>query len=133
MFDRKMGKHNWISQLESKTLLLLRLIFESQLTRYGNCQFAGHRQNKTGNWVYYKISSIYIRGLKISIQIRSYLYLNDKVIKLNGNIKCLVKAKCILIRGHQVRRKCYSDVPNGNNVKCQLRLQHKPGILVSKE
>ena len=27
----------------------------------------------------------------------------------------------------------YSDVSNANNDKCQLRLQHKPGILVSTE
>ena len=77
--------------------------------------------------------SIYILGLKISIQMRCYLTYNDKVINLNGNIKCLVKAKCILIIGRHVSRKCYSDVLNSNNVKCQLRLQHKPGILVSTE
>ena len=52
-------------------------------------------------------SSIYILGLKMSIQMRCYLYFNDKVIKWNGNIKCLVKPKWILIRGHQVSRKCY--------------------------
>ena len=75
-------------------------------------------------------SSIYILGLKMSIQMRCYLYFNDKVIKLNGNIKCLVKPKCILIRGHQVRRKCQEDI---SNVKCQLWLEHKPGILVSTE
>ena len=78
-------------------------------------------------------SSIYILGLNISMEMRCYLYFNDKVIKLNRNIKCLVKAKCILIIGHHVSRKCYSDVSNGNNVKCQLRLQLKPGILVSTE
>ena len=105
MWDGKIGRHNWISQLESKTLLLLRLIWATTSYRV-IVQFARHRQNKTGfiarfrQYLHSRIKNVYSDEMLSSFQWH-------KVIKLNGNIKCLVRAKCILIRGHQVSRKCY--------------------------
>ena len=122
MWDGKIGKHNWIFQPESKTLLLSR----AKLS-------AGYKlcvgwQHKTGPLQ--DFSSIYIRNWNFLFR-RFYLYFNDTVIKLYGNIKCLVKAKCILIRGHHVSKECWSDISNDNNVKCQEQLEHKHGTLVS--
>ena len=114
MWDGKIGKHNWIFQPESKTLLLSRAKLSA------GCKLCVGWQHKTGPLQ--DFSSIYIRNWNFLFR-RFYLYFNDTVIKLYGNIKCLVKAKCILIRGHHVSKECWSDISNDNNVKCQEQLK----------